>query len=399
MKKTIRKLAFVSYRNVVRLIFPLFILTCLAWVWNYEKKFNKMQKENKSYRRYFTKAKIDKGLLEALPFLRGITLPFDLRNVPFGEQSGIVLQSKKISIRNVQAPYNASLIKNGDKYLLFFRYDLINNFSVDAFHSYIGCVELDKNFEQTEKEFKTIDTQSDYAEDPRVIQAGGDTYLVYNDFEERKYYCRTMRIAKINLDTLKLEYSTNLDLQMTPVEKNWPPFEYVENDGKSKIYFEYNIVPHQIFKLSDPKRDDLTHLKFANTPAFEDIFWPQIWGKPKGGTPCQKIDGQYLSFFHSCFMDKDDVMWYVMAAYTFEDKPPFRITSVSNYPLLFDGIYDSPIMNTAMGWKRIVFPGGFVMENADDRELIHLAMGENDSSVKIVTLDKKALLKSLKKTN
>lgn len=399
MRKPLKKFNLVSYRNIIKLIFPLFILTCLAGIWNYEKKFNKLQKENKSYRKYFTKAKIDKGLLEALPFLRGITLPFDLRNVPFGEQTGIVLHSKKISIRNVQAPYNASLLKHGDKYLLFFRYDLINNFSVDSFHSYIGCAELDQNFDQTEKEFRTMETNSDYAEDPRIVQIGGDAYLVYNDLEERNYYCRTMRIAKVNLDTLKLEYSTALDPQLSAVEKNWPPFEYIDAHGQSKIYFEYSIVPHQILTLNDPRKDNLIHLKFNKTPAFEKIFWPRVWGMPRGGTPCQKSDGQYLSFFHSSFTDKDDVVWYVMGAYTFEDKPPFRITGISNFPILFDSIYDSPIMNTAKGWKRIVFPSGFVMDTQEGREIIHLALGENDSAVKIVTLDKKALLKSLKKTN
>jgi predicted GH43/DUF377 family glycosyl hydrolase len=86
-----------------------------------------------------------------------------------------------------------------------------------------------------------------------------------------------------------------------------------------------------------------------------------------------------------------------MGAYTFEEKPPFRVTAISHYPILFKGIYDSPILNTASPKKRVIFPCGFVEEKRDGKELIHISCGENDTATKIVTVDKKALFKSLKK--
>ncbi|MBX9744839.1 MAG: hypothetical protein K2X08_06490 [Chlamydiales bacterium] len=84
-----------------------------------------------------------------------------------------------------------------------------------------------------------------------------------------------------------------------------------------------------------------------------------------------------------------------MGAYTFKAEPPFTITRMSPQPILFRGIFDTPIANTAQDWKRVIFPSGFVLEKQQDRELIHLACGENDCAIKIVTFDKKALLDSL----
>ncbi len=80
-----------------------------------------------------------------------------------------------------------------------------------------------------------------------------------------------------------------------------------------------------------------------------------------------------------------------MESYTFEGKPPFRLTGISKYPILFDGIYDSPIIHTAPHDKKIIYPRGFVVEG----NLLHLACGENDCAVKIVTMDLQKLKQSL----
>jgi predicted GH43/DUF377 family glycosyl hydrolase len=86
-----------------------------------------------------------------------------------------------------------------------------------------------------------------------------------------------------------------------------------------------------------------------------------------------------------------------MGAYTFEAKPPFRITAVSTAPILFDGIYDTPALNTASPDKYVIFPCGFAIEKKEGKTLIHLGCGENDSAIKIVTMDKDELVKSLHK--
>jgi hypothetical protein len=86
-----------------------------------------------------------------------------------------------------------------------------------------------------------------------------------------------------------------------------------------------------------------------------------------------------------------------MGAYTFNAAPPFNLTGISKYPILFKEIYETPFANTACIEKRVIFPSGFVLENQNGRELIQLACGENDCGIKIVTIDKENLLKSLQR--
>ncbi len=341
---------------------------------------------------------IDKGLWEALPAVGNFTFPIEMHNIPFAEKSGLVLNTKEITIRNVVAPYNPSLIKNEQGYLLFFRYDVIKVLSHSNYYSNIACVQLDKDFNQTSEEFKQIDTGSNYSEDPRAVQVGAEIYLFFNDHHPcGRKSGRTMRVAKFDPATTKLDFVTNLDLQLQHTEKNWVPFEYIAENNKPELLIEYFINPHKILRLADPKISFLDHLSFPGTSAFQQLFWPKMWGSPRGGTPALKFGDQYVSFFHSTFTDRRNFHWYLMAAYTFEAQAPFRVTSMSHFPILFEGVYQSPPMNTAHSNKQVVFPSGLSMEEKDGKTLFHVACGENDSAIKIVTIDGSTLLKSLKK--
>ncbi|MFA5250542.1 MAG: hypothetical protein WC371_03955 [Parachlamydiales bacterium] len=329
-------------------------------------------------------------------FLKIPQLPFDLQNIPLAEESNLVIGIKEVQIRGVPAPYNASLIKSGPNYLIFFRYDVIVQNTVQPFFSYIGCAELDGNFEQTEKEFVRLDTQSNFSEDPRALWIGRELYVIYNDLHSSNPLCRSMHLANVDPQSLKVNFVTELDLQMQHIEKNWIPFEYPENSQYS-LYFEYHLNPHTILKLPDPKTNSLAPLIFPNYSASIKSPWPLRWGEIQGGSTALQADGQYLGFFHSKFKDKDNFSWYLIGAYTFENRPPFRLSAISNYPIFFNGIYSSVPVHTANPLTRCLFPCGFVIENQKGRELVHLACGENDSHIKIITFDKKVLLKSLKK--
>lgn len=377
------------------MFFGILILCFSVLCFFFAKEIKSLKKFKNSCKLYLSKTK--KDIYVTTPVLGKVALPIYLQNIPLADSEKLVLNTKKIDIKNVTAPYNASIIENQSKegYLLFFRYDKKTVGSPYTYNSYIGCVELDKDFNQTTKEFKKINTGSPYSEDPRVVSVGKDTFLIYNDLLPNSCNCRTMKIAKINLNDYNIEYSTNLDLNLQPVEKNWTPFEYTENN-KSEIYFEYYVNPHKIFKLPNPQKNNLLNLPFSNSTCYQKKIWPKFWGGLRGGTPAKKIsDNEYLTFFHSSFKDKQKkgFAWYVLGAYTFEAKPPFRITAISNYPILFKGLYDSPYLNTGSPRKRVIFPCGFVVKE----NLIHISCGENDSAVKIITLDKEKLLKSLKK--
>lgn len=325
-----------------------------------------------------------KEVTTIVSFLGTHSLPEELQNLPLADS---VIQKKKVIIRNVPGPYlNASMIEHEGGYLLFFRYDVADQTLSPPHRSYIGCAELDANFEQTEKEFITIETHSDHSEDPRILKMGEAYCLVYNDMTHLPTDWRTMQLARLNLETKTLDGIEELNPKLTRHEKNWPPFEY-----EGALHFEYTIDPHKILKRSED-----TPLAFLPLPSSQKLYWSSIWGTIRGGTTAQKIGNQYLGFFHSHFKDKRNkkCRWYVMGAYTFEATPPFRLTGISPYPILFDGLYDSPQRKQIL---HAIFPTGFTCENREGRELIHVSCGENDNGIKILTLDKEALLKSLVK--
>ena len=347
-------------------------------------------KNRSVYKRFFEQYKAGG---EGDQSLAKIVLPQELKHLPLGE---LVLKTKKVTIRNVRAPHNASIIKHGSGYLIFFRYDVKNK---RDYSSYIGCAELDSNFTQTNKEFVKIETLNNHSEDPRVFYMGQEAYLLYvkSEFKKTIYppFVSTMNLACIDLNNYRIKFKTELDPHFNSIEKNWSPFIYTQKTGHSHLYFQYSLNPHKILFLQDPQVNYLTTLsKDDSTPTSQ---WEKAgWGVLRGGTPAIKIGNNYLAFFHSSFLGKEGLIWYSMGAYTFESQPPFRITAISPYPILFPGIYDSVSLNTAEARKRVIFPTSFVIEEKNGKELIHLSCGENDSAIKIVTIDKEILLKSLK---
>jgi len=332
-----------------------------------------------------------------LPQLLGkVPIPTELSGVPFGEETKIVLAVKEVNIRKITAPYNPSLIESGSGYDLFFRYDVINpNLAYARFSSRIGVVPLNHRFEQEDQEFKRIDLQTEYADDPRVLMIGNQLYLFCNRLLESYPKCRSMCAANIDQNTYAVNYSTTLDINLHWVEKNWSPFEYIGEDQKPRIFLEYRINPRKLLELPNPQVNELKNVLVPAEAAYLSIPWAEKWGEISGGTPAKKIGDEYLGFFHSWFTDENRSVWYVMGAYTFNATPPFNLTGISKYPILFKGIYETPYSNTASVGKRVIFPSGFVLENQNGREVIHLACGENDCGVKIVTMDKEKLLKSI----
>lgn len=387
------------------------LLACFfSFVYLYRKEVKNVNKIRQLHKKYL--AMCEKNDSRSNPIVGGLSIPKSLQNIPFADKTGIVLSTKTVTIRDVEAPYNASIIEYENGFRLFFRHDKILRGSSSPYHTYIGCCELDRGFNQTDKEYKNIDTKSLYSEDPRIIEIKNKLYLVYNDLikdsskaknftfmnfsSEDMHLPRTMHIAELDED-LNTKFITSLDIQLAWVEKNWVPFEFADSNDKSDIYFEYKRNPHKILKLSEPAKNQLSHMNYTKGPPFQNLYWPKKWGELRGGTPAKKVGNEYLAFFHSGIEDEDGFVWYMMGAYTFEGKPPFKITGISNHPILFEGIYNTPHLNTANPRLRCIYPAGFVIEERDGKELIHVSAGENDSAVKIITMDKEALLKSLKK--
>jgi predicted GH43/DUF377 family glycosyl hydrolase len=315
-----------------------------------------------------------------------ILFPMELYGIPFADKQGIVLDVKHVPIRNVAAPYNAALTKDEKgNYLLIFRYDIKEKGVFK--HNYIACVTLDEKLDQ-KSDVINIDTKSDFSNDPRVLKVGSKFFLVYNDTISKNPKHRIMKIAELDMSNYQLKNITDLDRKLKKIEKNWIPFSY-RHQSSEKVYFIYKINPYDVLSLENPYENSLKNILADN--ALNKFPWS--WGIPRGGTPAELIDEEYLTFFHSSFRDRYGKRWYVMGAFTFEAHPPFRITAVSPYPILFKGIYTSPRLNGASPGLHCIFPNGFVL--SEDRRKIYVSYGENDSSVKIITFNKQALLNSL----
>ncbi|MEN9343371.1 MAG: beta,4-mannooligosaccharide phosphorylase [Chlamydiota bacterium] len=313
--------------------------------------------------------------------------PVDFHGVPFADEQGIILSIKNVSIDSIDNPYNAALIqeKNGE-YLLVFRYDKKEGGALK--HNYMACVELDKQLKQ-KGSIKKLDTLSDFSNDPRVFRVGSQLFVVYNDIPNANAEGRIMKMAELHPSNFQLKGMTSLDRKIKKTEKNWVPFTY-QQGGKEEVYFLYTINPYNVLKWD--KQQGLQEVSW-DLPC---IDFPWVWGEPRGGTPAELVDGEYLTFFHSSFVDRNRKRWYVMGAFMFESKPPFRVTAVSPYPFLFKGIYSSPHAAGSSSRLRCIFPSGLVLEGKDK---ILVSCGENDAAVKIITFDKRALLNSLIKVS
>lgn len=328
-----------------------------------------------------------------------------IESLPYAENSGIIKKVTSIEVQDVDAPYNPGLIPFEDGYLVVFRTDCKQRKTIFGFKTpfrekiqsthqkmpyktEFRILFLDSLFRPKGRSIK-LNTGSDFSEDPRLFTYKNDIYITYNDLCQGPVDSRAIRLAKINLETAQLEQIVCLDPNLQQIEKNWVPFVIDET-----IHFVYAFSPHLIFQLKDPTSAQMTWLPNPNQIAFQKTPWASSFGIVRGGTPPLLVDGQYLSFFHSFFRENRHV-WYVMGAYTFEAHPPFRVTSCSKLPLKFKGMYSTLPKNTASRSKSAIYPSGIALGKEDGKDVIHVACGENDCSLKIVTFDKDLLLKNL----
>jgi hypothetical protein len=184
-----------------------------------------------------------------------VILPDKLARVSCAQQLGIVKQVRSISLDTEFPAYNASIIENREDngYHLFYRYDKPKEqWKPNPFYSYVGYADLDANFHPI-KIIEKVNTNSHFSEDPRIVKVGNDLFLSWNDKIQSKVDCRTIHSGKWNFEEQKLEYITNLDQHIRLIEKNWVPFEKLENN-KPLLSFVYAILPHKIIDIPSPKK-------------------------------------------------------------------------------------------------------------------------------------------------
>src|SRR5581483_2827196 len=304
-----------------------------------------------------------------------------------------ILETKKIEVTNHPFAFNPSIVRWKGSLLLSFRtYNPVTR-STNPF----GLVWLDESFNPIstpqifELPFKNPVLPSKQ-QDPRLVTVGDRLYVVYNNILENITHreMRRMFISEISFDGTIFTASDPECISCfegetdSRYEKNWPPFDYQDN-----LHLSYSLIPHKIFR-------PILGTNSCETVCCTNKAFKWNWGVPRGGTQAILDGDHYLGFFHS-WADVPTtqsggkrITHYVMGAYTFEAKPPFKILSVSPEPIVAKDFYEPPYYRT---WKplRCVFPSGLIVENG----YAWVAYGRQDHEMWVAKIDKKKLLKSL----
>ena len=205
----------------------------------------------------------------------------------------------------------------------------------------------------------------EHFEDPRAIYHNGVTYIsscnfvvlnngrgwtgahqvlnVFRQMESKGIWQVTQRIDPV--------YGFNGAAlgKDTGAEKNWLWFFH-----QDQLHMVYQFSPHIVCRFSPNGVFEQEHK--TDDPR---IKWD--YGIIRGGTPPVLLESgdEYLSFFHSSLPDDKWRRRYYMGAYTFESRPPFKITRMTTAPLLAGSPHD-PISKDK---PIVVFPCGSRLKN------------------------------------
>lgn len=214
----------------------------------------------------------------------------------------------------------------------------------------------------------------EHFEDARLFMFNGQPHLSFTQmtgYQPGVDYACIMKYARLKL----------LGNRWLIEEVFWPKFGANNGSKKEKnwAFFEHDKALHCVY--SDGPNRKVIRLEGEKVVAEYDspaATWP--WGVIRGGAPpVLMADGQWLAVFHSSLATEEapHFVRYYGGAYTFEAKPPFRITAISSRPIIAGSEADGHGMDPryAAGWKPfVVFPCGCVPDGDD----FLVSMGVND---------------------
>lgn len=324
----------------------------------------------------------------------------ELFHLPQADEQGIVRNSKVLTIKGPKFPFNASIVTNKKGgYWLFFREDLQGRTLDFPSGARIGIVPLNNRFEQTgEAIFPPYPTLGRCVEDPRAFWISDELYTLYYVYPRPNPVCPCL--IKVDPTTLQPIHIQFLKNESCP-EKNWVPL--IKPIASDTLICVRTLYPQDLVRINMRSKN----IQFVGPKEGLKMSAPKTWkwGSLSGGTHAELIDGQFLSFFHSWFLAKNGKRIYVMGACTFDATYPHQLRAISPCPILFKNLYTARAQNKigdifSRKWashiEKVIFPCGFVTKKkASGQTLIHLSCGENDNSIRIITLDKDKLLQSL----
>lgn len=213
--------------------------------------------------------------------------------------------------------------------------------------------------------------KNQHFEDPRITKWNGQLFLSYCTFvvnADDTWHGAHQGTAMLTDDWQVASmqdplYGANGGsvMQNTGNEKNWLWFEH-----EGQLMCVYMTQPHQVLSWTfGPTVSAQYHTE-------GDEFGAWKFGHVRGGTPPVRVGDEYWSFFHSSIdgLAPNGKRRYFMGAYSFEAKPPFRVTSITPKPLLVASEND-PFHGTL---PLVVFPCGAIFKEG----VWTVSLGVND---------------------
>ncbi len=319
-----------------------------------------------------------------------------LANVPFANETGVLNRVFGIAIPEVKYPYNPSIIKKDGGYLLAYRYDP-KYIGSGIRPVLVGLIHLDENFlPKSESTFLMCKDNS--SEDPRFLETSGGTYVVYTHVTSNTPLLCNMAMTKIDENTLQNTSTIEFKNKGTTAEKNWTPFAIPSEKEEDRIFFIYKYCPQIVYQLKSTASNEVS-VFYKGKERKALLEWQEKWGQIRGGSNPIRIGNEFITFFHSSFRS-GGINYYVMGAITFDATAPFQIRRISKEPIIYKGMYATPITPDMWFYPRnhlrVLFPSGAVAGIEDEREVFYVVCGENDVTIKCVVIDKDNLMKRLK---
>jgi predicted GH43/DUF377 family glycosyl hydrolase len=312
-----------------------------------------------------------------------------------------VRSAEHLKIPGLKMGYNPSIVRDGDRMLVFFRYDvenIIDGYGIKKKKSYIACAVFDLSLHRFYR-LTEIGLDTSTAEDPRAILFEDKIALFFNRQPEGRKGAissglRKMAVAILDPKSLEVERQAILDFNSYPIEKNWTPLVSVDESNEKSIFLIHTLTTHILLKMDNRDLGKVEVVYKKSSPEPQMIAWEKRWGSPRGGTPAVQIGEEYWLFFHSHYtppLKGQTIHNYVMGALVLDAKFPFLPKKIGVNPIVFEGMYGSRYRRPDIF---TTYPSG--LDYDPDSEILRISVGENDRVMKIVTIEKKVLEATLR---
>jgi predicted GH43/DUF377 family glycosyl hydrolase len=244
-------------------------------------------------------------------------------------------------------------------------------------------------------------------QDPRFIQV--DENRLFVAYTNRFGHVVRMGMAEVVLNTdTGITSLENVHGTINPPEghrgdeKNWSPFLY-----NGTVLMIQSINPLHVVQLDDYSHTNGDPGGYGNSIDSHTVSLAEEvpvffhHGHLRGGTNAILVGDVYLSLFHTAFhVPGNFLKSYWMGAYTFSAQPPFKLLSVSPYPIVHKDLYDGPwdpLKNRQIDY--CVFPMSIFLQKEGEGDTaldtVFVSYGWNDHEGWIAKMRLKSLLDSL----